>query len=296
MKNILIIIYNQHEECVGGYCELLKHHNITLLVDKYDDVYGWIPLWKKYYIFELLLTENYNIQKHKFDYVINLTSYLKNKLKIKIDMDIHHCYQKLSNDVKNITITPFPKFDYKIPYLLPISDAIPIHTPPEVCLDNKIIVYIGKMENYYVDDDTINFIKNSNYTFIFFIRKNTRQKPNILKKFKNVKLLIDTSTEKLTDIIRSATFILCRKYPYQRSQTISGAVHTGLSFNKILLLQSKMNKKYNIPSINFNKNYEEMNNCINNISLEEYNNIYKKVICFKKNSIEKNTSILNKLL
>ena len=295
-KNILIIIYDIHEECIGGFCEILKGHNITLLVNKINDKWGWISFWKKYYRFNLLLTKDYFIDKEHFDCVINLTSYLNKKIDINININVHHCKYELSenNNCKNITITPFTNFN--IHYLLPISNINYNYALLENCFKNKNIVFVGRFEEGYLDNDTLQFIKKSNFTFIFFVRTNTRKKPSILNNIQNVKLIINASTERLISEINNATYILCRKYPFQRKSTISGAVHIGLSFNKILLLQGEMNNKYNIPSIIFNRNYEELTSIINNISFNEYSKLHKEVLLCKQNIIKKNFKILDTLI
>lgn len=291
-KKILIIVYSIHDECIGGFCELLKKHNITLLINKKTDRWGWISFWKKYYKFNLLLENDYSSEKN-FECVINLTSYLENTKNINIDINIHHStYDLLENiNYKNITITPFTNVD--IPYLLPISNINYNYKSVEYCFKNKKIVFVGRFEERYLDNDTIEFIKNTDFNFTFFLRTNTRKIPSVLNNINNVDLITNVSAEKLINEINNATYILCRKYPFQKKKTISGAVHIGISFNKILLLQSEMNSKYNIPSINFNKKYKELISVINSISLNEYIKLYKQVLICKQNIINKNLDIMN---
>ena len=284
MKIAIVSSSVSHMECIGFLLEILKEHEVIIIINKEFDIFNWLEYLKN--IYKLNVSYNLNININDFDTVIKLTSN-DNILTEEKTISLLHLKNNISINNKSnqyISLTPYIYGD-NINYMFPIFN-------PFIFKSNlKNITFIGYYLNHNIDEDTDLFIQNNlDYQFIF-ITWGDNAYSNLIK-HPNVKNLKNVKTNEMIEIIYSTKFILSKKYiNYDR---FSGQLGLAMSFQKPLIIDSKTATCYNLPGILFNKNYNEIK--LNDITDEKYDNIIKDIQIFNQNCLENNKQTMTNIL
>ena len=167
--------------------------------------------------------------------------------------------------------------------------------------ENNNILYIGYfVENQYNDlKYFINECLSYTFTFIFHdapacISKETCEQ--MLKNHKNIEIKWNVKTDELIADVEKCKYILCRKFPWQKKDRYSGTYNLALSYKKPMIIQKELNKIYNFPGIEFDKNYCEVSNIIKNTTSHTYNQLIESITKYNSNEMLKNRHKFNKFL
>jgi hypothetical protein len=290
MKKIAIATnYPFHLECVGFLLELLDNNDITVYYTA--DSYGYLIYFKKMYNFKKKNFQNFN--ENEYDIIIKLSA---NDNGVKIQniektlgvLHLGEPEQKFDKiNLKNfITLSPYVKTKSAniLQYILPIYRGIQSNN-----LNNNI-VYIGMFNYTLFNADLLTFIKNIKYNVLFI-----GGAPGQLRNLTNVKSLPKLNTEQMVELLNSSKFILCRNSSFFNDR-FTGAISLALSHNIPLIMEKKMADDYNIPSFNYNKNYSELIDKINNLTEEAYNVHKQELLNYSNITIKKNRLVINEIL
>lgn len=274
-----------HMECIGFFLELLKNHEVTIIINNTTDSYKWLDYYKEIYKFKV----NYNlsIDINYFNKIIKLTSnddilYTENTISLVHLKDNQY---KNNKSKKFISLTPYI-IGNDIQYMFPIFNPLIIKST------KKIITMIGYYNDNNIDNDIISFIQNNlDYLFIFIVWGGTHY--NSLKNKENIKLLNSINTFEMVNIINDSKFILSKKHiNYDR---FSGQLGLAMSFQKPLIIDYKTATAYKLPGITFKENYCEINR-LNEITDEIYDKIIEEIKVFNSNTLTNNNIIMSDIL
>lgn len=290
MKKIAIVThYPFHLECVGFLLELLENNDITVYYTA--DSFGYLIYFEKIYSFKKENFKNFNENEH--DVIIKLSANdggvkIQNIEKTLAVLHLGEPEQKFDKIIlKNfVTLSPYVKTKSAniLQYILPIYRGL------ESNIVNNNIVYIGMFNHTLFNADLLTFIKNIKYNVLFI-----GGAPGQLRNLTNVKSLPKLNTEQMVDVLNTSKFVLCRNSSFFNDR-FTGAISLALSHNIPLIMEKKMADDYNIPSFNYNKNYSELIDKINNLTEEAYNVHKQELLKFSTNTVENNKVIMNNLI
>jgi hypothetical protein len=275
-----------HMCCLGFLFEVLKKHDVSIVITDKTDHHLWIPYYNKLYTFNIVYDLDTDVTQ--FDKIIKLTSNETCLNNVDCISLVHLKCLMTQNNVskKFITLSPYIE-DSAISYMFPC------YSNPKVDkLTSKIVTFVGYCLNNHIDEDTDMFItQNPEYTFKFIVWGDGNY--SNLTKHTNVSVLHNIHTTEMVDIINKSKFILSKKYiNYDR---FSGQLGLAVSFDTPLLIDSRTSNAYKLPGFTFNHNYTELGR-LDNISNEDYINAVNNISMFKIQSIETNQKTIDELL
>ena len=94
----------------------------------------------------------------------------------------------------------------------------------------------------------------------------------------------------MSKYLQNSLFILGRK-TWHYGHSYSGSITLSYSFNVPIILPEFKQKEYDLPCITFKEKYCELIDYINNINVDEYNNLLKKMEHIKNKEIENNKKL-----
>ena len=287
MKIAIVGSFDYHIECIGFLLEMCVSNTIDIYLQNDSDKYKWIEHYLTIYNFNVIYDNFHSDIINNYDKIFKLTSN-DDCLNDKKIISILHVDNKvtLGNRIseKFISFTPYIKGNN-------IHHIFPIYRP--ILIDNsnigKIVTMIGHYKNYFIDNDTRNFINNNNnYTFVLILWGDNRY-PN-LNNLKNVKLLSNVKTDDMNNIINNSKFILSKKVI--NHDRFSGQLSLAMSYEKPLIVDRKTKDAYNLPGITFNNNYSEIGS-LDDITDEKYKLLKNEIKSLKNELIDKSKTMLN---
>jgi len=259
MKVSLVSSFDFHMCQLGFLFELFKNYEIDVFFP--NDKEEYFDYYKSLYP-ETKITLNHpsSFSRENYDVCIKMTSN-DNVISSNGIISISHLEQYSDNHNKYIVLTPWIKGGNNIFYFFPLYRGIKNKTY------NKTITYLGYSLPNYIDEDTINFIREfPDYKFNFFGGYDLPQ----IKVFSNVTIKGRVNTHEMVNIIKESKFILTRKEPFQLTDRYSGALGHAVSHCKPMIIQKYTSDSYGLPGIVFEKEYCEVIDKIKNITDEEY--------------------------
>ena len=287
-----IAIYNSfdgHFEVIGYLMELFKgkKHSITIY-NHNNDRYRYIDFFEELFgkINKISIDDFKNSYKN-YDKIIFITMTVDipnciSDIKYKT-YGILHVSSRKSPYINNyITLYPYTK-NKTVQKLLKNNNfcyTFPFYNAPSAknFSDRKYILQTGVL--WDKDNDLKNFEKNIKYEIIYFSRKS--------KSFSASNRSRDMFL--MSKYLQNSLFILGRKtWHYPCAYT--GSLTLSFSFNVPIILPEFKQKEYNVPCVTFKENYSELIDYINNINVDDYNNLLKKMNDVKEKEIEHNKEI-----
>ena len=308
MKIAIIGSFDYHLECIPFILEAYKQDQVNIIINKNSDKYNWINYLQK-------LHKNIKIFYGAFipevltshDKVIKISSNDKCMRHPKIVSLMHLIHPGMfCISEKYLIISPVLKYtdDWSINRLrwsgwnkseMPnFTYTFPAFNPDEIIEhENKVVTLVGYYKNSEIDADTQKFIQdNSDYTFNFICWGDNNTNYTNATKYKNCKWYSKIPTTQMIDIIKNSKYILSKKYiNYDR---FSGQLGLAVSFEKPLIIDERTQKIYNLPGIQFKKNYTEVGK-LTDIDDEKYRELVTKTKEFKMERIEENKKALQSI-
>ncbi len=280
MKKLAIISsFKYHTDCIGFLLEIFNDWNITTYLPRFIP-FNNVGYFKTLYRFQTKTLNAFQKDRDNFDLVVSLTS--NDEIAPWFEPDektvglLH--IESMESGIKNfITISPYVTTPENSVYILPIFKGRTYSGPR-----TDTIVYVGYLEQRYIDEDTLNFMKNTNYNFVFI------SGAKIEIPLPNVKVYQSLSTKKMVDILSRAKFILARKIPFQRTDRFSGSLVLGLSHRTPFIIQEKFSNDYGIPGVTFKQSYSELIDAVNSMSKDDYDNLFSQTNAFCEQKIAEN--------
>jgi hypothetical protein len=293
MKIALYNSFNGHFEVIGYIMELFsKDNNSITLYHNNGDRFGYIDYFEELFgkINKISIDDFKNSYKN-YDIIffitmtIDIPSYISD-IKDKT-YGILHVSSRRSKYINNyISLYPYKK-NKTVQKLLKTNNfnyTFPFYNAPSAknFSDRKYILQIGVLWDN--DDDLKNFQKNINYEIIYFSRKSKSFSSQLDCRSRDMFLM--------SKYLQNSLFILGRKtwhYPY----AYTGSLTLSFSFNVPIILPEFKQKEYNVPCVTFKENYSELIDYINNINVDDYNNLLKKMNDVKEKEIQHNRENFN---
>jgi len=284
MRLALLSSFNYHMCCIGFLLELFRDYDIDVFFP--DDRERFLEYYKTlYFNMNITLKHVSSFIKSDYDLCIKMTSN-DNVISSNEIISIAHIKQHSDNYNKYIIMSPWIKGENNLFYFFPLYRGIKNR------IYKDIITYLGFFVKSFLDEDTKNFIKNSNYLFNFFGGDDIPE----LKDYPNVITGGRIDTFYMVEMIKESKFILIRKEPFQLNDRYSGALGHSISHGKPIIVQKNTSDSYNLPGIVFETNYSEVIDKINNMTEQEYEMHIKDIEEFSEKTIRDNNQTLKRLL
>ena len=133
------------------------------------------------------------------------------------------------------------------------------------------MVHIGFFVPRYSDEDTVKFIRESGYNFVFV----GGDSYNGLNHLSNVRIINRLNTFELINLINQSMFVMLRKEPYQLTDRYSGSIGHAVSHKKPVIVQEYTADSYGLKGIIFKKEYCEVLETVKNMNKESYDLLVK---------------------
>ena len=297
MRNICILSsLTYHLECAAYLLEIFKEDSVTFCIHPQADNAGYIEFYTSIYKNLTVVTiekPDINIVS-QYDICIKLTSaddkFLMHEKIVPI-LHVKEAVEKFPGQ-NYLTLSPYVKHE-RAHYLFPVYKPPLVSRPPE-----KKVVMIGFYLPSSFDGDTLEFIRrNHDYTFEFYVGmtcgKRHREYMSIQKKPPN--LHINTNLLSMTELaerIRTAKFVLGKKWEYTRHDRFSGQLSLAMSYQKPLLIDKQTKEDYNLPGFQ----YDGENYCtigpLREIDDEKYNNVVEEIRTFNDTTLQRNKDMM----
>ena len=263
MKIALLSTFNIHMCCVGFLIHIFKDDEINVYFP--DDRERYLEYYKSLYPttkISLLNIKDYN--KDDYNQSIKITA---NDPGISEEgiISTAHLQEQVKPEFKYITLTPWIKGE-NVKYIFPLYNGL------NTVSYTKIIVHIGFFVPRYSDEDTVKFIRESDYNFVFV----GGDSYNGLNNLPNVRIINKLNTFDLVKLIKQSMFIMLRKEPYQLTDRYSGAIGHAVSHKKPVIVQEYTADSYVLKGIVFKKEYCEVLDTLKNINKESYDLLVKE--------------------
>lgn len=280
MKIALLSSFNLHMCCVGFLIHIFKDDEIDVYFP--DDREKYLEYYKSLYPdtkISLLNMKDYD--KNNYSQSIKITA---NDPGVSSEgiISIAHLQDQAKPENKYITLTPRISGE-NVKYIFPVYKGV------FNLSFNKIIVHIGFFVPRYADEDTVKFIRDSGYMFVFA----GGDKINGLNHLSNVKIIDRISTFDLVDFINNSMFILLRREPYQLIDRYSGAIGHAVSHRKPIIVQEYTANSYGLKGLVFKKEYCEVLEELKNMDNEKYELMVKEAEEVYENKLECNKDVKN---
>jgi hypothetical protein len=275
-----------HMSCLGVLFEVLRQHEVTIVITDKTDHHVWIPFYNKLYTFNIVYDLNTDVKQ--FDKIIKLTSNETCLENVDCISLLHlGSFINVNNvSTKFISLTPYIQ-GANISYMFDCFS-----TPLVDKTNSKMVAFVGYYLNNNIDEDTDNFIsQNSDYTFTFITWGDGYY--GNLTKHSNVRVLHSVNTLDMVEIINQSKFVLSKKYI--NFDRYSAQLGLAVSLNTPLLIDSRTAEAYKLPGVTFNNNYTELGR-LDDISNESYTKLINDTQTFKTEMIRKNQETINNLL
>jgi len=262
MKIALLSTFNIHMCCVGFLLDIFKDDEIHVYFPYDRDDY--LEYYKSLYPstkISLLNIKDYN--KQDYNQSIKITASDPDVSEEGI-ISTAHLQEQVKPEFKYITLTPWIKGD-NVKYIFPLYKGL------NSISYNKVIVHIGFFVPRYSDEDTVKFIRESGYNFVFV----GGDSYNGLNHLPNVRIINKLNTFELVNLINHSMFVMLRKEPYQLTDRYSGAIGHAVSHKKPVIVQEYTADSYGLKGIIFKKEYCEVLETVKNMNKESYDLLVK---------------------
>lgn len=280
MKIALLSSFNLHMCCVGFLIHIFKDYEIDVYFP--EDREKYLEYYKSLYPntkVDLLNIKDYN--KNNYNQSIKITESDPGVSSEGI-ISIAHLQAQAKPENKYITLTPWIKGE-NVKYIFPLYKG-------SFNLSfNKVIVHIGFFVPRYSDEDTVKFIRESGYTFVFV----GGDSYNGLNNLPNVKVIHRLNTFDLVNLIKDSMFIFLRKEPYQLTDRYSGAIGHAVSHKKPVIVQEYTAHSYGLKGLIFEKEYCEVLEELKNMDNEKYELMVKEAEEVYEKKLEDNKDVKN---
>ena len=263
MKIALLSSINLHMCCVGFLIHIFKDDEIDVFFPCDRDNY--LEYYKSLYPnskIALLNIKDYN--KEDYNQSIKITASDPDVSEEGI-ISTAHLQEQVKPEFKYITLTPWIKGE-NVKYIFPLYQGL------NTVSYNKVMVHIGFFIPRYSDEDTVKFIRESDYNFVFV----GGDSYNGLNHLPNVRIINKLNTFDLVNLIKQSMFIMLRKEPYQLTDRYSGAIGHAVSHKKPVIVQEYTADSYGLKGIVFKKEYCEVLDTLKNINKESYDLLVKE--------------------
>ena len=297
MKICIIIGTIVHWECMAYLFEIYKNEEIDLYTGYPHggraDVFKHLHYYKTLYKYNLMpIPFNLPIEKldtYDFCFKVNAPDMCIQHKKIISIIHIINGKEQRSGKLKSkhfLALCPYAPFQKKN-----IHYTFPVFRPHLKETFSKMITMVGYYLQDSFDENTLKFIQdNSDYTFNFVIWGSKNY--NKLKKIKNIKLYHKINNIDLAEIITNSKYMLSKKVI--KRDRFSGQLGLAISFEKPMIIDKKTKDAYNLPGLEFTKDYTEIGK-LANITDDKYNALVEEIRKFKDETIEKNRATINAL-
>lgn len=298
MKIAIISSYHHHMECVGFLIDSLidESHDITFLTS--GDSYGYDKYFLSLYDSAFKKGQLRNFNSDDYNVIIKLTAtddVIKSTQKRNHDhiliktISIVHMTGWTDKSAAKIVLSPYVKFKSLGTQVTPVYQGLTFRNEEL----KKNILWIGQLEDKWIDLDMINFIKKTDCHFTFILSTSSGR-GKLIKDLDNVTIMTRISTERMIQLILASDMIMCRKFPHQSMKKYSGSFVLGLSHDKPMIMNKKMSDDYRIPGITFEENYSELVDYINNLTIEQLDShIEESIECKNQASLQNKEKIRN---
>ncbi len=263
MRIALLSSINLHMCCVGFLIHIFKDDEIDVYFpgdrDKYLEYYKSLYPTTK---ISLLNIKDY--KKEEYNQSIKITGSDPGISEEGI-ISTAHLQEQVKPEFKYIVLTPWIKGE-NVKYIFPLYQGL------NVVSYNKIIVHIGLFDPRYADEDTVKFIRESGYIFVF-VGDDTY---NGLNHLPNVRIANRLNTFDFVNVVNQSMFMLLRKEPYQLTDRYSGAIGHAVSHKKPIIVQKHTADTYGLKGLVFEKEYCEVLEELKNTTNEKYDLLVKE--------------------
>lgn len=280
MKIALLSSFNLHMCCVGFLIHIFKDDEIDVYFP--DDRENYLEYYKSLYPdtkISLLNMKDYD--KNNYNQSIKITANDPGVSSEDI-ISIAHLQEQVKPENKYITLTPWIKGE-NVKYVFPLYKGV------FKLSFNKIIVHIGFFVPRYADEDTVKFIRESGYMFVFA----GGDSYNGLNNLSNVRVINRIRTFDLINLINNSMFIFLRKEPYQLTDRYSGAIGHAVSHKKPVIVQEYTADSYGLKGLVFKKEYCEVLEDLKNMNNEKYELMVKGAEEVYEKKLEDNKNVKN---
>ena len=302
MKIAIVSSLSNHVECLGFLLDSIignseNIHTITVFTPVRTD-HGYESYFMSLFDEKFKLDTFDNYVETNFDLCIKISAHDR---KIKTDpkktISIVHAITHDDLSHQKIVLSPYVKPRGK--YLWMMSPYL--GRSREIVEQTKKILWVGQLEDNWIDDDLINFVKSVDYYFTFVI---SAEKGNgsPLKKLindgiiKNAEVINNMVTSDLIGRLMTTDLILCRKIPYQKLDRYSGVLTLAISHDIPMIINQKIAKDYDIPGIKFKNNYCELVDTISNMKLDDLKGYVQNTREYKLRVCSENRNKMSNIL
>ena len=299
MRNVCILSsLTHHLECAAYLLEIFKEDSVTFCIHPQADNAGYIEFYtSNYKNLTVISIEHPHINIVTVnDICIKLTSaddkFLMHEKIVPI-LHVKEAVEKFPGQ-NYLTLSPYVKHE-RAHYLFPVYKPPLVSRPPE-----KKVILVGYYPPDSFDGDTLEFIRmNHDYLFEFCvgptgmtnceIEKYDRMEDGLLNLYVCRELL---SMTELAERIRTAKFVLGKKWKYTRHDRFSGQLSLAMSYQKPLLIDKQTKEDYNLPGFQ----YDGENYCtigpLREIDDEKYNNVVEEIRTFNDTTLQRNKDMM----
>lgn len=283
MKIALLSSHNLHMCCVGFLIHIFRDDEIDVFFP--EDREKYLEYYKSLYpTTKITLLNMKEYSKNSYNQSIKITESDPGVSSEGI-ISIAHLQEQVKPENKYITLTPWIS-EENVKYVFPIYKGLFNKSY------NKVIVHIGFFVPRYADEDTVRFIRDSGYMFVFA----GGDSYNGLNNLPNVRVINRINTFELVNLINNSMFIFLRKEPYQLTDRYSGAIGHAVSHRKPVIVQEYTADSYGLKGLIFKKEYCEILEELKNIDNEKYDLLVKEAEEVYEKKIEDNNDVKNYLL
>lgn len=282
----IISAFPYHIECAGFLLDALaEEYEVTIFTP--TKTLDYESYFAKIYDFQYRNVSEFTIDD--YDYHIKLSANDKTITSTNKTISIVHAAKCNGVSKHKIKLSPYVKIDAI--QIVPIYGGI---ITPRSQMTRRII-WIGQLEDNWIDNDMINFIKTVNYAFTFVISTG-RGRGDKLRQLPNVTVINSLKTDEMINMINDSDFMICRKIPFQYMDRYSGCITLALSHNVPMIINRKFAIDYNIPAVTFDKEYSELVEQINDCDSNRRDAYINDIIEYKKITKEENKNKIIELI
>ncbi len=280
MRIALLSSFNLHMCCVGFLIHIFRDDDIDVFFP--EDRERYLEYYKSLYPdtkISLLNVKDYD--KNNYNQSIKITA---NDPGVSSEgiISIAHLQEHIKPENKYITLTPWISAE-NVKYIFPVYNGL------FKLSSTKVIVHIGFFVPRYSDEDTVKFIRESGYMFVFA----GGDTYNGLNHLPNVRVINRIDTFELINLINNSMFVFLRKEPYQLTDRYSGAIGHAISHRKPVIVQEYTAHSYGLKGLVFKKEYCEVLEELKNMNNEKYNLMVKEAEEVYEKKLEDNKDVKN---
>lgn len=280
MRIALLSSFNLHMCCVGFLIHIFRDDDIDVFFP--EDRERYLEYYKSLYPdtkITLLNVKDYD--KNNYNQSIKITA---NDPGVSSEgiISIAHLQEQIKPENKYITLTPWISAE-NVKYIFPVYNGL------FNLSSTKVIVHIGFFVPRYSDEDTVKFIRESGYMFVFA----GGDSYNGLNHLPNVRVINRIDTFDLINLINNSMFIFLRKEPYQLTDRYSGAIGHAVSHKKPVIVQEYTADSYGLKGLVFKKEYCEVLEQLKNMNNEKYELMVKEAEEVYEKKLEDNKDVKN---